>query len=58
MIYRRNCWGFRLRDADPDPEFDAWRWAELAELPGLAVPFKRTIYEMLARDFAAFAKET
>jgi putative (di)nucleoside polyphosphate hydrolase len=45
-------------DADPDPEFDAWRWAELAELPGLAVPFKRTIYEMLARDFAAFAKET
>ena len=24
-------------DADPDPEFDAWRWAELAELPALAV---------------------
>jgi putative (di)nucleoside polyphosphate hydrolase len=45
-------------DADPDPEFDAWRWAELKELPGLAVTFKRTIYETLARDFAAFAKET
>ena len=31
-------------DADPDPEFDAWRWAELAELPALAVDFKRPIY--------------
>ncbi len=41
-------------DADPHPEFDAWRWADLEELPGLAVPFKRTIYEVLARDFAKF----
>ncbi len=43
-------------DADPDPEFDAWRWAELAELPALAVPFKREIYEILARSFARFAE--
>jgi len=43
-------------DADPHPEFDAWRWVEISELPGLAVPFKRPIYEMLARDFARFAK--
>ncbi len=42
-------------DGDPHPEFEAWRWAELAELPGLAVSFKRTIYEILARDFAPFA---
>jgi putative (di)nucleoside polyphosphate hydrolase len=42
-------------DLDPHPEFDAWRWAELAELPGLAVDFKRPIYEVLARDFARFA---
>jgi putative (di)nucleoside polyphosphate hydrolase len=35
-------------DADPDPEFDAWRWAELAELPALAVGFKRPIYQVLA----------
>jgi putative (di)nucleoside polyphosphate hydrolase len=39
-------------DADPHPEFDAWRWARLEELPGLAVPFKRAIYEELARHFA------
>jgi len=43
-------------DADPHPEFDAWRWAEIAELPGLAVAFKKPIYEVIARDFARFAK--
>jgi len=42
-------------DADPHPEFDAWRWAPLAELPVLAPPFKRTIYEVLAVSFARFA---
>ena len=42
-------------DLDPHPEFDAWRWAELPDLPGLAVPFKRPIYEALARDFARYA---
>jgi putative (di)nucleoside polyphosphate hydrolase len=40
---------------DPDPEFDAWRWAALSELPALAVDFKRPIYNVLARDFARFA---
>jgi putative (di)nucleoside polyphosphate hydrolase len=42
-------------DLDPHPEFDAWRWAELAELPLLAVAFKRPIYELLAASFARFA---
>ncbi|MFN3449953.1 MAG: RNA pyrophosphohydrolase [Roseococcus sp.] len=42
-------------DRDPHPEFDAWRWAPLGELPGMAVDFKRAIYERLARDFARFA---
>jgi len=42
-------------DLDPHPEFDAWRWAALAELPALAVGFKRPIYEILARSFARFA---
>ena len=45
-------------DADPHPEFDAWRWAELSELPTLAVPFKRAIYEVLAESFARFAVPT
>lgn len=42
-------------DLDPHPEFDAWRWVRLAELPELAVAFKRDIYTVLARDFARFA---
>jgi putative (di)nucleoside polyphosphate hydrolase len=42
-------------DLDPHPEFDAWRWARLAELPDLAVPFKRPIYEILAVTFMRFA---
>jgi putative (di)nucleoside polyphosphate hydrolase len=42
-------------DLDPHPEFDAWRWAPLAELPAMAVAFKREIYAVLARDFAGYA---
>lgn len=42
-------------DLDPHPEFDAWRWVPLAELPSLAVSFKRPVYEVLAESFARFA---
>ncbi len=42
-------------DRDPHPEFDAWLWAPLADLPSLAVPFKRPIYEILTVSFARFA---
>ena len=45
-------------DLDPHPEFDAWRWAHLHELPDLAVAFKRPIYEVLATSFARFAAPT
>ena len=44
-------------DADPHPEFEAWRWEALSALPKLAVPFKRPIYEALAREFAPLAKK-
>jgi putative (di)nucleoside polyphosphate hydrolase len=53
---------FRGTDEDIDlnahqpPEFDAWKWVPLAELPLLAVDFKRDIYTILARDFAVYAK--
>ncbi len=42
-------------DLDPHPEFDAWRWVRLWELPRLAVPFKRPIYEVLAKSFERFS---
>jgi len=34
------------------PEFDAWKWVPMAELPGLIVPFKRAVYEQLVAEFA------
>jgi putative (di)nucleoside polyphosphate hydrolase len=42
-------------DLDPHPEFDAWRWEDLAHLPSLAVGFKRDIYAVLATSFAPYA---
>jgi putative (di)nucleoside polyphosphate hydrolase len=42
-------------DADPHPEFDAWRWAALAEIPALGPDFKRPIYTRLAQAFAPYA---
>lgn len=32
-------------------EFSAWRWAELGELPGKVIPFKRGVYETVAEHF-------
>ncbi len=45
-------------DLDPHPEFDAWRWIPLADLPALAIPFKRPTYEALKLAFACFATAT
>jgi putative (di)nucleoside polyphosphate hydrolase len=52
---QKQMWfAFRFEGADSEidiaprdghtQEFDAWRWAELAELPPLVVPFKRAVY--------------
>ncbi|HWP63396.1 MAG TPA: RNA pyrophosphohydrolase [Candidatus Binatia bacterium] len=41
--------------AGEHPEFDAWRWVPLAEVPGLVVPFKRPVYERIVREFAPYA---
>jgi putative (di)nucleoside polyphosphate hydrolase len=34
-----------------EPEFDAWKWVPAAELPALAVPFKRQVYLDLLAEF-------
>jgi putative (di)nucleoside polyphosphate hydrolase len=39
------------------PEFDAWRWERIEALPELIVPFKRTVYEQVVRDFAYLGAE-
>ena len=33
------------------PEFDAWAWKDLADMPNLIVPFKRQIYDRLVVEF-------
>ena len=50
---------FTGRDEDFDlaacdhPEFDAWRWMDLAEVAAQIVPFKRAVYDRLVGAFAA-----
>jgi putative (di)nucleoside polyphosphate hydrolase len=45
---------FRLDDHTP--EFDAWRWADLAETPNLVIPFKAPVYEEVATRFVKWTQ--
>jgi len=38
------------------PEFAAWRWEPMQNLPALIVPFKRGVYERVIKEFATFAR--
>jgi putative (di)nucleoside polyphosphate hydrolase len=40
-----------------EPEFAAWRWARIEELPDLIVPFKRGVYERIVKEFSRFAAD-
>ena len=42
----------RIDLATRHPEFRAWRWVDAAELPALAVPFKRQLYTDVLAAFA------
>ncbi len=55
---RQKWFALRFRGSDSDvrldrhkPEFDAWRWASLADTPALVVPFKRSVYAEVATRF-------
>ena len=37
------------------PEFRAWKWAPLEDIPRLIVPFKKTLYETLVAHFRPVA---
>lgn len=39
-----------------EPEFDAWQWVRVEELPALIVPFKRAVYERVVEEFAPLIK--
>jgi len=40
---------------DQPQEFDAWRWEKLDRVASLVVPFRRAVYEQVAKEFARFA---
>jgi putative (di)nucleoside polyphosphate hydrolase len=42
-------------DGGHEPEFAAWRWEPMQNLPDLVVPFKRPVYERVVKEFAKFA---
>jgi putative (di)nucleoside polyphosphate hydrolase len=55
---------FTGQDDDIDPlmsrngqpaEFDSWRWERLDRVADLVVPFRRHVYQEVARSFAGFA---
>lgn len=55
---------FRFTGADADiaidgthPEFSAWKWAPVATLPQLIVPFKRQLYSELVAEFGPLAEQ-
>ncbi len=39
-----------------EPEFVAWRWVAMSELPALVVPFKQETYARVVKEFARFAR--
>jgi putative (di)nucleoside polyphosphate hydrolase len=41
-----------------DPEFSAWRWEKLQNVPELVVPFKRPVYDRVVAEFARFARSS
>ncbi len=52
---------FTGKDGDIDirtehPEFAAWKWLSLDDLPGLIVPFKRDTYEKVIAAFRDLAQ--
>jgi putative (di)nucleoside polyphosphate hydrolase len=53
---------FEGHDAEIDlaahakPEFDAWRWAQVDELAGLIVAFKRALYERVILELGPIAR--
>jgi len=59
---RQKWFALRFLGADADiniatqtPEFQEWKWVEMAELPRLIVPFKRDLYRRLVAEFGHLA---
>jgi len=38
----------------PHPEFSAWKWVDIDEVPNLIVPFKRDLYRAIVDEFKEY----
>jgi putative (di)nucleoside polyphosphate hydrolase len=38
-----------------EPEFDSWRWERLDRVAALVVPFRKDVYERVAKEFTRFS---
>jgi len=43
-------------DGAAEAEFGAWRWEPIKNVPDLVVPFKRSVYDRVVREFQHLAK--
>ena len=41
----------------PAPEFDGYAWVSLSDAPGLVVPFKRDVYDVVVAEFVPVLRE-
>ncbi|MDA8232507.1 MAG: RNA pyrophosphohydrolase [Magnetospirillum sp.] len=60
---RQKWFAFRFLGTDADidiatehPEFSAWRWMPLPDIPPLIVPFKRSLYDAVVAEFLPVAE--
>ncbi|MEO1542664.1 MAG: RNA pyrophosphohydrolase [Pseudomonadota bacterium] len=57
MRYKGSDGDINITPDDPEMiEFDQWRWADVDELMGLVIPFKREVYEAVLAEFGELAK--
>lgn len=55
FLYHGDEAGIDLKAHGPQ-EFSKWKWANLADTPESIVPFKRDVYDEVAKQFAAYAR--
>ena len=55
MLFRGTDEDIKLPGAHP--EFDAWRWVPVKDLPGLAVSFKRQLYLDVVGEFSTVFRD-
>ena len=49
LWFSRNGWDINIETEHP--EFRAWKWADLEDLPEMTVDFKRSAYEEIRAAF-------